>query len=148
MSAVPRPVAILQTGLVTSVGLSAPATCAAIRAAVTNHTETRFIGAGGEWIVAAQVPLDQPWRGREKLVQMLALAVGECIEPCGPPEPRTLPLLLCVAERTGPGASRGWTTGCRKNSRRGPASSSTRSSRRWLPTGASVRPSHCPAPEI
>jgi 3-oxoacyl-[acyl-carrier-protein] synthase I len=107
MSAGPRPIAILHTGLVTSVGLSAPATCAAIRAAVTNHTETRFIGAGGEWIVAAQVPLDQPWRGREKLVQMLALAVGECIESCGPPEPRTLPLLLCVAEQERPGRPEG-----------------------------------------
>jgi 3-oxoacyl-[acyl-carrier-protein] synthase-1 len=103
MSTGPRPIAILSTGLVTSVGLSAPAACAAIRAAIANHTETRFIGAGGEWIIAAQVPLDQPWRGREKQVQMLALAVAECLEPLGPPEPRTLPLLLCVAEKDRPG---------------------------------------------
>jgi 3-oxoacyl-[acyl-carrier-protein] synthase I len=103
MSTDTRPVAILSSGLTTSVGLSAPAACAAIRAAISNHTETRFIGAGGEWIIAAQVPLDQPWRGREKLVQMLALVVGECLDPFGPPEPRTLPLLLCVAEKDRPG---------------------------------------------
>lgn len=107
MSAGRRPIAVLNAGLVTSVGQSAPAACAAIRAAITNHTDTRFIGAGGEWIVAAQVELDQPWRGREKLVRMLAPAVAECLEPYGPPEPETLPLLLCVAEKDRPGRLEG-----------------------------------------
>ena len=37
------PVVILKTGLVTSVGLSAPATCAALRAKLSNPTETHFL---------------------------------------------------------------------------------------------------------
>ena len=92
---------ILNSGLVTSVGLSAAASCAAIRAAITNHTETRFVN-DGEWIVGAQVPLDQPWRGRAKLVRMLKTAIEECMSTFG--TPRTpLPLLLCVAEQGRPG---------------------------------------------
>jgi 3-oxoacyl-[acyl-carrier-protein] synthase-1 len=45
------------------------------------------------------VLLERPWRGLEKLVQMLRLAVEECIELGEPPEPMTLPLLLCLAEK-------------------------------------------------
>lgn len=97
------PLAIISSGLVSSVGLSAPATCAAIRAGIANPTETRFVGAGGEWIVAHQVPLEQPWRGRARLARMAAMAIAECLAPL----PRTdwpgLPLLLCVAERERPG---------------------------------------------
>jgi 3-oxoacyl-[acyl-carrier-protein] synthase I len=97
------PAAILSTGLVTSVGLSAPAACAAIRAGITNHTETRFMGSDGEWIVGAQVPLEKPWRGRTKLVKMAAMAIEEALEPIGDVAPASLPLLLCVAERDRPG---------------------------------------------
>ncbi len=55
---------ILSSGMVSAVGLSAPASCAAIRCALDNFQETRFIDAGGEWQVAASVPLEEPWRGR------------------------------------------------------------------------------------
>lgn len=51
-----QPIAIKSVGLVTSVGLSAPATCAAIRAKISNPTETRFMGSDGDWIMAHQVP--------------------------------------------------------------------------------------------
>jgi 3-oxoacyl-[acyl-carrier-protein] synthase-1 len=94
-----RSLAIVNVGLVTSVGLSAPAACAAIRAAITNHTETRFVHAG-DWLFAAQVPLEQPSRGRLKLAQMAQLAIRECL---GDVEPGTLPLVLCVAEGERPG---------------------------------------------
>jgi 3-oxoacyl-[acyl-carrier-protein] synthase-1 len=93
---------ILNSGLVTSVGLSAPTACAAIRAAITNHTETRFM-SNGEWMLGAQVPLEHSWRGRAKLVRMLAMAVRECIAPFGAPAPKAMPLLLCVAEPARPG---------------------------------------------
>ena len=98
-----RPIVITRAGLVTSVGLTAPAACAAIRAGVTNHSTTRFVDSAGEWLLAAQVPLETPWRGRERLVQMLRLAVQDCIGPDGPPEPKPLPLLLCVSDRQRPG---------------------------------------------
>ena len=97
-----RPMTIMHSGLVTSVGLSAPSACAAIRAGVTNHTETRFM-SNGEWLLGAQVLLEQPWRGRAKLVRMLAMAVQECLAPFDAPPPRALPLLLCVAEQARPG---------------------------------------------
>ncbi len=98
-----QPIAIKSTGLVTSVGLSAPATCAAIRAKISNPTETRFIDSGGEWIMAHQVTLEQPWRGRTKLAKMAAMAIAECLEAIPREEWPTIPLLLCVAERERPG---------------------------------------------
>lgn len=97
------PVAIVGAGLVTSIGLTAPAACAAMRAGITNHTETRFMGADGEWIMAAQVPLEKPWRGRVKLVKMAAMAIREALAPLGDIAPESLPLLLCVAEHERPG---------------------------------------------
>jgi 3-oxoacyl-[acyl-carrier-protein] synthase I len=93
------PLAILRTGLMTSVGLSAPAACAAIRASLTNHTETRFVNRAGERIMAAQVPLEDSWRGANKLARMVAPAIAECLDGIPPSELRSLPLLLCVAER-------------------------------------------------
>ena len=74
-----QPIAILGTGLVTCVGLTAPACCAAFRAKISNPTETRFIDSGGEWIMAHQVALEQPWRGLTKLAKMAAMAIDECL---------------------------------------------------------------------
>lgn len=95
--------AIGRTGLVTSVGLSAPAACAAIRAKLTNPSETRFIDSHGEWIMAHQVPLDEPWRGRTKLAKMAALAVDEVLADVPRAAWAGVPLLLCVAEADRPG---------------------------------------------
>ena len=97
------PLAIVRTGLVSSVGLSSPAACAAIRAKVTNPTETRFIDADGEWIMAHQVPLERPWSGRTKLVKMAALAIEECLVDVARDNWIDIPLLLCVAEPERPG---------------------------------------------
>ncbi|ENB5890801.1 TPA: hypothetical protein ACVGI1_005892, partial [Pseudomonas aeruginosa] len=47
---------IVASGMVSAVGLSAPASCAAIRCALDNFQETRFIDQGGEWLLAASVP--------------------------------------------------------------------------------------------
>jgi 3-oxoacyl-[acyl-carrier-protein] synthase-1 len=93
------PIAITNSGLVTSVGLSARAACAAIRAGLTNHTDTRFSDSQGGWIQGAQVPLDEPWRGREKLARMLTMAIQECLEPFPDLGAGRLPILLCVAEQ-------------------------------------------------
>ncbi|MFS6902090.1 hypothetical protein ABMZ12_14800, partial [Pseudomonas aeruginosa] len=54
---------IVASGMVSAVGLSAPASCAAIRCALDNFQETRFIDQGGEWLLAASVPLEQPRGG-------------------------------------------------------------------------------------
>jgi 3-oxoacyl-[acyl-carrier-protein] synthase I len=79
--------------------LSTAASCAAIRAGLTNHTDTRFMNIAGKWIAGAQVRLDEPLRGQDKLVHMLSLSIEECLQDSGPPGPGTLPVLLCVAEK-------------------------------------------------
>jgi 3-oxoacyl-[acyl-carrier-protein] synthase I len=102
-----NPIAILKTGLVTSVGLSAPATCAALRAKLSNPSETRFIDSGGGWIMAHQVTLEQPWRGLTKLAKMAALAIEEALEGVPQTDWDRIPLLLCVAEADRPGRQDG-----------------------------------------
>lgn len=95
-------VEVLATGLVTGVGLDAPSSCAAIRCGIAGFEETRFM-FDGEWLLGCEVPLKEPWRGREKLVRMATAAVGECVEALDGPGPEEVPLLLCVAEEERPG---------------------------------------------
>lgn len=90
--------AVLQTGMVTALGLSAPATCAALRAGLTNPTESRFADANGEWIMSYAVPL--ALQGRAKLVSMAAAAIEECLDEVPREDWQHIALLLCVAERT------------------------------------------------
>lgn len=98
---------IRRTGLVTSVGLTTPQSCAAFRAKITSPSETRFIGADGQWIMAHEVPLEQPWRGLTKLAKMAALAIDEALQDVSMDERNRLPLLLCVAEPDRPGRTGG-----------------------------------------
>lgn len=102
-----QPLAILRTGLVTSVGLDAPASCAAFRAKLTNPIETRFIDSSGEWIMAHEVPLEQSWRGLTKLARMAAMSIEEVLEDVPRNQWRLLPLILCVAETERPGRTTG-----------------------------------------
>ncbi len=92
------PLAITSVGMVTGVGLSAPASCAAIRAAIDNFQETRFMDSGGEWIMGCEVPLEQPWRGKTKLIKMAVMAIRECLQDNSQLNPKTTPLLLCLSE--------------------------------------------------
>lgn len=98
-----RSLAIAGTGLVTSVGLDAASACAAFRAKLTNPVETRFVTGTGEWIMAHEVPLDQPWRGLDKLARLGAMAIAECLLPVTKDRWPTVPVLLCVAEHDRPG---------------------------------------------
>lgn len=98
-----QPLAILSTGLVTAVGLTAAASCAAIRAKLSNPTESRFIDSSGEWITTHSVPLEQPWVGVKKLVRMAAHAIDDCLSDIPRNTWREIPLLLCVAELDRPG---------------------------------------------
>lgn len=95
--------AVRACGLVTAVGLSAPASCAAIRAGVDGFTETRFMDKGGEWIIGCPVPLEEPWRGREKLIRLVAPAIAECLRAAPGLEPADIVLLLCLSEPDRPG---------------------------------------------
>jgi 3-oxoacyl-[acyl-carrier-protein] synthase I len=97
------PIAIKRTGLITAVGLTAPQSCAAFRAKVTNPTETRFIDSGGDWMMAHQVVLEQPWCGLTKLGKMAAMAIDEALVDVPKTDLSKVPLLLCVAELDRPG---------------------------------------------
>jgi 3-oxoacyl-[acyl-carrier-protein] synthase-1 len=96
-------VAILGTGLVTSVGMTAPAACAAMRAKLSNASETRFLDRDGEWLMAHQVPAADMPRGPARLSRMAAMAVCEVLSGVAKDDWPTLPLLLCLAERERPG---------------------------------------------
>ncbi len=102
-----QPIAILASGMVTGIGLTSASSCAAIRCAVSNFTETRFMDKGGEWIIGAQVPLEEPWRGRTKLVKMVTPAIKECLTSLNGTSPAKVPLFLCVAEPERPGRLEG-----------------------------------------
>jgi 3-oxoacyl-[acyl-carrier-protein] synthase I len=102
-----QPVAILGSGMVTGVGLDAPSSCAAIRCAINNFTETRFMDDGGEWIIGSRVPLEKPWRGLSKLTHMAVAAIGECLAHTYGSRTENIPLLLCVAEEGRPGRLEG-----------------------------------------
>ncbi|MBS0542146.1 MAG: hypothetical protein JSR40_00195 [Proteobacteria bacterium] len=101
------PLAIQRIGLVTSVGLTRPAACAAIRAKVTNPSTTRFVPPGGEPLVGYQVELDSPLRGISKLARMAAMAIQESLEGVSREQWREIPMLLCTAEPTRPGRPEG-----------------------------------------
>lgn len=97
------PVAILGCGMMTGVGLTAEASCAAIRARLDNFRETRFIARGGEWIIGSEVPLEEPWRGIPRLARLLAGPLRECLEIIPDVPPERIPVMLCVAEEDRPG---------------------------------------------
>lgn len=102
-----RAIAILRSGLVTPVGLDAESSCAAFRAKLTNPVETRFIDAGGEWIMAHEVPLAPLCRGLPKLTRMAAMAIEEALGKVPRSQWGQLPLILCVAEPMRPGRTSG-----------------------------------------
>ena len=95
--------AITATGLITGIGLNAPATCAAIRCAIDNFQETRFMDSAGEWILGCQVPMEEFWQGKNKLIKMAATAINEVIRYRPDVVPAEMPLLLCLAEQERPG---------------------------------------------
>jgi 3-oxoacyl-[acyl-carrier-protein] synthase-1 len=92
------PLTITGAGLVTGVGLNAPATCAAIRCKIDNFQEIRYMDSGGELIMGCKVPQEQPWRGKTKLIKMAATAINECLANNKLIIPKEIPLLLCLSE--------------------------------------------------
>lgn len=99
----PAGIAVVRSGMVTGVGLDAPATCAAIRAALDNFQESRFRDRDGEWLMASAVPLPEQCGGERRLLKMAARAIGECLYGLAPDECAATPLLLCLAEEGRPG---------------------------------------------
>ncbi len=92
------PLVVSSTGMVTGVGLTAPASCAAIRCAIDNFQRTRFRDRDGEWLMGCEVSLGQPWRGSTRLKQMAVQAIRECLERRPDLISESTPLLLCLSE--------------------------------------------------
>jgi 3-oxoacyl-[acyl-carrier-protein] synthase-1 len=95
--------AITATGMVSGVGSDTAASCAAIRCAIDNFQETGFIDQSGEWILGCEVALDQPWRGRTKLIKMAAAAIRESLQGMASFDASQTPMMLCLPEQERPG---------------------------------------------
>ena len=93
---------ILSAGMVTAVGLDRASSCAAMRGAVDGFRETRFIGAAGEWLIGAPVPLPRGWIGEKRLAHLAAGAIVDALDGHWPDLGRLL-LVLCLAEPDRPG---------------------------------------------
>jgi 3-oxoacyl-[acyl-carrier-protein] synthase-1 len=93
--------AILASGMVSGVGLNAPASCAAIRCGIDNVQDTRFMDSGGEWIMGSSVPMEKPWRDTETLSKLLASALQECVASDSSLNLEEIPVIIRLAKKTG-----------------------------------------------
>jgi 3-oxoacyl-[acyl-carrier-protein] synthase-1 len=92
------------TGMVCCVGLSAVPACAAMRAGIDGFEELPYITNQGDPIIGARVPeLDPDLKRPARIVEMLVLALADCLgqEPALPTE--SIPLLVGLAEPDRPG---------------------------------------------
>jgi 3-oxoacyl-[acyl-carrier-protein] synthase-1 len=85
--------------MVTSVGLDAYSTAAAIHAGVRNHSETMFVVRSDDPIVAAQVPLQRLWTGTHRLTKLLSSAILDCVASSATISWKDVPLLIALSER-------------------------------------------------
>jgi 3-oxoacyl-[acyl-carrier-protein] synthase-1 len=89
--------AILGAGAVCSVGLDAPAACAAIRAGVAGFAELDVVDRGGQWLRGGRAPVDGAVSGTARRIRLLAMAVREAVE--GPvKELGSVAVVLCAGD--------------------------------------------------
>lgn len=109
-----QPIAILRAGAVTSVGLNAPSTFAALRTRLNNFTETAFMDGKGEPIAAGTVTLPPITKAMpegyapqanalHRQIELLSLALLDCARQLPQLNTQTIPLLACVSEISRPG---------------------------------------------
>lgn len=90
---------IESTGMVCSVGLSAEAACAAMRAGIANFQELPYLDNQREPIIGAMVPGLAPHLKRgERLRELLAMAVADCLQDKITEPMECIPLLIGLAE--------------------------------------------------
>ena len=93
-----RAMAVRNIGLVTSLGLNAPSTCAALRAGLSNAVRGTYSDAAGERLAVHKVQFERAWKGRACLRKMLGMAILESLIGQEAIERQRVPLILCVAE--------------------------------------------------
>ncbi|WP_437484893.1 hypothetical protein WME75_46115 [Sorangium sp. So ce1014] len=109
------PLFVISAGVVCSVGLSAPAASAAIRASLSRFKETHFVDDAEHPVFGAPVPSDRLGLpggagglllgGEDKLVRMFLLAATECLRGADTVDLARTPLLMLGPENTRPGVS-------------------------------------------
>lgn len=96
------PLPILATGLVCAAGLNAPAACVAERCRLGHFRESRFLDRTGAWLPVAEVPDPGLGRGAERIANLAAATLAECLAGRG--SPRHL-LLVCPGPGDEPATS-------------------------------------------
>jgi 3-oxoacyl-[acyl-carrier-protein] synthase-1 len=97
---------IESTGMVCSVGLSAAAACAAMRAGIAGFQELPYLDDQGEAIVGAVVPgVPLDMTRSERLGDLLSMAIIDCLGQVGSGPVEHIPLLVGLAEPERPGAT-------------------------------------------
>jgi 3-oxoacyl-[acyl-carrier-protein] synthase I len=95
---------VISTGMACSVGLSAIAACAAMRAGIAKFDELPYRDNQGEPIIGAVVPgLEPDLRLGRRLTEILALALVDCLGERPPIPTANIPLLVGLAEEGRPG---------------------------------------------
>ncbi|MEY4562692.1 MAG: hypothetical protein RLZZ618_1969 [Pseudomonadota bacterium] len=90
--------AVLGSGMVTVLGYNAPATLAALRAGVSGVELTAWLdGESGEPLRGARVSLPQWSNGVDKLADLVAPAIHECLQHAAPEALTDIPVLIGIA---------------------------------------------------
>ncbi|MGE0646146.1 MAG: hypothetical protein AB7P24_21030 [Nitrospira sp.] len=93
--------AIKASGMVTSVGFNSPATCAAIRAGIRGVDESHLWDPeSGEHLGAGKVFLPHWWDSIDKLADLVAPAIQECVQAAAPVSGEKIPIFLGVSTST------------------------------------------------
>lgn len=92
--------AVKAIGLLSPVGFNAPSSCAAIRGGIRGVRDPLIWDPeSGEYLPVGRVPLPQWWEGTEKLADLVAPAIAECLEAVdGHIRSEEVPLMLCISE--------------------------------------------------
>ena len=94
-----RQLAIVNVGLVTSVGLNTANACAALRCRLNNFTELDYDDQDNEPVIGAPVPWGDMGSGIEKLAYMAGLALRQVLALYPNLDASNTPLILCSAEK-------------------------------------------------
>ncbi len=98
---------IIAGGMCCSVGYSAPAASAAIRAEIDHFHETDFVGAGGKPVIGAQLYQNPLW-GPERYTWMFERVTQECLQRLPGIPPQAMTLILLLPEQNRPGINALW----------------------------------------
>lgn len=101
---------LVSTGMVCSVGLNALSACAALRARIAGFHELPYCDNRGEPIIGAAVPILPPRLKRnERLIELAAMALADCLSNLSTESLVNIPLLIGLAESGRPGGGDGVT---------------------------------------